>query len=95
MCHHGLRGSRYCLPAWGLLLMTHWRQPRYTIETEFGTLRNVSQDDAEQFEHMNSDAPYKFTIQQPDPPYMHWWYFPSVVLATTVILLGIRFLIEG
>lgn len=71
--------------------MTHWRQPLYTIETEFGTLRNVSQDDAEQFEHMNSDAPYKFTIQR-DSHVPGWIYIPGMVLLISVVIGGLRYL---
>lgn len=74
--------------------MNHWRKPLYTIETEFGTLHAVSEEDAfAATECFTRDPVVKFTVRQDPAPYLQWWHFPSVVLGATVILLGLRYLL--
>jgi len=73
--------------------MTHWRKPTYTIETEFGTLRDVPEGEAEAIENYSSEAPRRFILQKRGFP--GWVYIPGMVLLVSVVIVGLRYLIGG
>lgn len=74
--------------------MNHWRKPTYTIETEFGTLRNVSEDDAELagYEFARDPDSVRFVMRE-EPRRL--WYFPGMLTLIGVIIIGLRYLFGG
>lgn len=73
----------------------HWRKPQYTIETEFGTLYAVSEDDAAAAtECFHDDPPVKYRIiRESRLPDLR--YIVGMVLLISVVIIGLAYLFRG
>jgi hypothetical protein len=77
--------------------MTHWRKPHYVIETEFGTLRSVTEEDAELagYELAREPNPIKFTMYRERQRLPGWVYIPGMVFLVSMVIVGLRYLFGG
>lgn len=74
--------------------MTHWRKPLYTVETEFGTLHSVDEDDARALLDYLGGGPHPIKLRL-EPRIPGWLYIPLMVLAVSVIIGGLSYLFGG
>ena len=77
--------------------MTHWRKPHYIIETEFGTLRAVTEEDAELVatEFRRDPSPVRFTMHRERQRLPGWVYIPGMVFLISMLIVGLRYLFGG
>lgn len=75
--------------------MTDWRKPLYTIETEFGTLHAVSEENAmAATECFHSEPPIKYTMKR-ESSVPDWGYIVGMVLFISVVIVGLAYLFRG
>lgn len=75
--------------------MIHWCRPQYTIETEFGTLHAVSEEDAmAATECFHSEPPIKYTMTR-ESHVPDWGYIVGMVLFISVVIVGLAYLFRG
>ncbi len=77
--------------------MTHWRKPHYVIETEYGTLRAVTEEDAELagYELAREPNPVKFVMYRERRRVPAWVYIPGMVFLGFMVIVGLRYLFGG
>lgn len=76
--------------------MTHWRKPLYRVETEFGTLYSVDEDEALAVGDYLSEGPEPVKFRMVKEPYWpDWAYIIGMVSVVSVVIGWLAYLFRG